>query len=91
MQPSNTLKEAINASRIIPKKQKAVLQTICVRTYPTSAIEIEESLGLSRPAVNFSLQMLLKRNFIKRAKDGVFLYTPNEERIAEVLERYKCK
>ena len=83
------LKEAIDASHIVPKKQKPVLHAICKQGYPIPASEIEDILALSRPSVNFSLQMLLKRNFIKRSKDGIFMYSANEERIGELLERYK--
>ena len=82
------LKEAIENSAIIPKVQKRVLKAICSSSYPISAKEIEGMLGLSRPSVSFSLKMLLKRNFINRSKDNVYLYASNKERMQEIRERF---
>lgn len=85
------LKEAIETSAIIPKVQKVVLKAICSSPHPISAKEIEDILGFSRPSVSFSLKMLLKRNFITRFKDNVYLYTPNKERMQEIKERFTIK
>ena len=85
------LKEAIENSAIIPRVQKIVLKVICSSSYPISAKEIEDILGLSRPSVSFSLKMLLKRNFINRSKDNVYLYSPNQERMKEIRERFVSK
>lgn len=85
------LEEAIENSAIIPKGQKKVLKVICSSSYPISAKEIECLLKLSRPSVSFSLKMLLKRNFINRSKDNVYLYSPNKERIQEIRERFISK
>ena len=85
------LKEAIENSAIIPRVQKIVLKVICSSSYPISAKEIEDILGLSRPSVSFSLKMLLKRNFISRSKDNVYLYSPNQERMKEIRERSVSK
>jgi len=89
MKYSDILAQAIAASHIIPKGQKPVLDAICMRSHPVPAKELEDALQLSRASINFSLQMLLKRNFILRSKDGVFLYTPNTERLLELQARYK--
>ena len=89
MKYTDILKQAIENSHIIPKGQKIVLKAICSRSYAVPAKELEDALNLSRPSVNFSLQMLFKRNFIIRSKDGVFLYTPNEKRLLELQERFK--
>jgi predicted transcriptional regulator len=85
------LKEAIENSAIIPRVQKIVLKVICSSSYPISAKEIEDILGLSRPSVSFSLKMLLKRHFINRSKDNVYLYSPNKERMKEIRERFVSK
>jgi predicted transcriptional regulator len=85
------LKEAIENSAIIPKGQKKVLKVICSSSYPIAAKEIEKLLNLSRPSVSFSLKMLLKRNFIERFKDNVYLYSPNKERMQEITERFVSK
>jgi len=83
------LKEAIEQSNIIPKQQKRVLQVICSYSYSIPAKQIEDELTLSKPSVSFALQELVKRNFVCRKKDGVYLYESNKERIVELLERYK--
>lgn len=82
------LEKAIDSSVIIPPGQKRVLKIICAHFYPLSAREIEEELALTRPSVNFSLKQLLKRNFITRIKENIFLYKPNQERIEELKARY---
>ena len=89
---SDLLKEAIDSSAIIPPGQKRVLKTICSYSYPISAKEIEDELQISRPSTNFALQQLLKRNFIIRIKDSIFLYKENIERLEELKLRYieKC-
>lgn len=82
------LEKAIDCLKIIPNKQKEVFKIICSRSYPISAKEIETDLCLSRPSINFSLKILLKRGFILRTKDNVFLYKANPERLEEIKERY---
>lgn len=85
---SELLKEAIDSSTIIPAGQKRVLKTICAYSYPISAKEIEDELQISRPSTHFALQQLLKRNFIVRIKDSIFLYKENNERLEELKLRY---
>ena len=82
------LEKAIESSAILPSGQKRVLRAICDHSYPISAKELEEELSLTRPSVNFSLKQLLKRNFITRIKENIFLYKPNQERIEELKSRY---
>jgi predicted transcriptional regulator len=82
------LEKAIAFSAILPSGQKRVLGAICTHSYPISAKELEEELSLTRPSVNFSLKQLLKRNFIIRVKENIFLYKPNQERIEELKARY---
>ena len=91
MEYTDKLKNAINTSHIIPKKQKPVLQVICKQRFPIPASEIEVLLNLSRPSVNFSIRMLLNRGFIKRLKEGVFMYYPAEEKMKELIYRYETK
>jgi len=84
----NLLQQAIDYSPLIPKRQGNVLKIICSKSYSISAKEIEELLGLTRPSISFSLKMLLKRNFITRVRDNIYLYCCNKERIEEIIKRY---
>ena len=83
------LVEAIRNSDIIPPKQKNTLEVLCLSEYPLTAKSIEKELGLSTPQVHFSLQSLLKRNFVIREKDGKFLYRANYSRIEELIKRHE--
>jgi len=83
------LVEAIRSSDIIPPKQKNTLELLCLSEYPLTAKSIEKELGATTPQVHFSLQSLLKRNFIVREKDGKFLYSANYSRIEELIKRHK--
>jgi predicted transcriptional regulator len=84
------LQNAINCSDILPRGQKNVLNIICSSDYPVSAKHIEKLIGLTKQTVNFSIKSLLSRNFIIREKDGVFVYKANQDRVTELIDRYKA-
>jgi predicted transcriptional regulator len=83
------LQKAILSSDILPTGQKNILNIICSSDYPVSAKNIEKLMGFKKQTVNFSIKALLSRNFIIREKDGVFVYKANEDRIIELIQRYK--
>ena len=48
-------------------------------------------MQITKQAVNFSLKELLKRAFVVRKKDKVFIYTINQIKLSELLEDYRKK
>jgi DNA-binding MarR family transcriptional regulator len=93
MQEINEFYNAIDDSGLLSSSQKNILKYIVSfdpkRGVPASSIM--EYTQISKQAVNFSLQQLIKRNFISRKKDRVFVYTVNQIRLSELLEDYKKK
>jgi len=85
------LYKAIQDADILSSGQKKVLNIICDSDYPVSAASILDLMGTSKQAVHFSIKKLLERHFITREKDRVFVYSPNKERIIELLDRYNKK
>lgn len=83
------LMEAINYADILSSSQKNALSVICSSKNSMSAKRIEDKLGSSKQTINLCLKSLMKRNFIERSRDGVFMYTPNQERVNELINRYQ--
>lgn len=88
-----TIQKAIDSSGILSKSQKAILKYIVSFNLQrgVSASFLIEHMNISKQAINFSLQQLMKRNFITRYRDKVFLYTVNSPRFLELLEDYQNK
>ena len=84
------LMKAIESSDMLPSGQKKVLSIISSSDYPVTARQIEKLMGFTKQTINFTLKHLLARNFVERRKDGVYVYTLNEDRAIELIERYKA-
>lgn len=85
----NMLIEAIKNTDLLPVKQKLVLEVICSSEYPLSSKAIEKKLKATKQQMDYSLKSLIKRNFIIREKDGLYVYRPNYIRVEELIKRYK--
>ena len=85
--------EAIEDSGLLSKSQKSILKYIVsfdlARGVPSSSII--DYMQITKQAVNFSLKELLKRAFVVRKKDKVFIYTINQIKLSELLEDYRKK
>lgn len=91
MEEKNILELAIMDTDLLSKKQKDVFLIICNSDFPLSSYSIEKKMGVTRQAVYLTLQALLKRGFITRTKDRIFVYQPNQLKKLELIERYKQK
>ena len=93
MQKINEFQEAIDDSGILSKSQKNILKYITSFDLErgVAAASIMSHMQISTQAVNYSLKELIKRNFLTRKKDRVFIYTVNVKKILELLEDYKIK
>ena len=91
MRDNEMLNLAIQDTDILSRKQKDVFSILCNSEFPLSSHTIEEKMGVTRQAVYLTLQALLKRGFITRTKDRIFVYSPNNLKKLELIERYKQK
>ncbi len=89
MNDKETIDLAINDTNLLSEKQKVVLKLLCESPFPISSVNIENTMKVSRQAVDLTLKALLNRGFIIRNKERIFLYSPNQQKIFELLERYK--
>jgi predicted transcriptional regulator len=93
MQDKSEFLRAIDDSGLLSNSQKNILKYIVSfdlkRGVP--AFSIMEYMKISKQAVNYSLQQLMKRNFIDRRKDKVFIYTIHQAKLLELLEDYNQK
>lgn len=85
--------KAIETSNLLSKSQKNILKYIVSFNLQrgVTATDIIEFMNISKQAVNFSLQQLIKRNFITRYRDKVFIYKINKDKLSELLEDYQNK
>ena len=93
MKNASNLLNAIEDSGLLSKSQKNILKYIVsfdlLRGVPASSIM--DYMQITKQAVNFSLKELVKRGFVDRTKDKVFIYTVNQKKIDELLEDYNKK
>ena len=85
--------KAIDTSGLLSKSQKNILKYIVSFDLQrgVTASSLIEHMNVSKQAINCSLQQLMKRNFVTRYKDKVFLYKINKNRLLELLEDYQKK
>jgi len=87
----NDLYKAIDTSGVLSKSQKNILKYIVSFDLQrgVAASSMMGYMNVSKQAINCSLQQLMKRNFVTRYKDKVFMYKVNHNRLLEILEDYK--
>jgi DNA-binding MarR family transcriptional regulator len=85
--------KSIETSGLLSKSQKNILKYIVSFNLQrgVTASSLIEHMNVSKQAINCSLQQLMKRNFVTRYKDKVFIYKINQIRLLELLEDYKKK
>jgi len=89
----NDLYKAIETSGLLSKSQKSILKYIVSFNLQrgVTASSLIEYMNVSKQAINCSLQQLMKRNFVTRYRDKVFIYKINNSRLLELLEDYQKK
>lgn len=89
----NEIYKAIDTSGLLSKSQKNILKYIVSFDLErgVAALNIMDSMKVSKQAINFSLQQLMKRNFLTRYKDKVFVYKINRNKLSELIEDYRIR
>ena len=85
------INKAIEATGLLSKSQKTILQYINSFGYKkgVTAHSVQNYTKSSKQAVNNNLNLLIKRDFLYRNKERVFLYYCDQKKIQELLEEYK--
>ena len=84
--------KAIEEEETLATKQRKILIEIYKYNYPMSATEIKrEMYNKSRQFIHATLHALLEKGFIKREKNRVFLYSVNQDKMKELLEKQRYK
>lgn len=92
MYNSDDKETAINAIEnysVFSAGQKAIMKILIDFDYPIPVDIIQKVAGVSRQSFNFSIQGLLKLEFISREKNRVFIYQVNNHKMSEIISIYK--
>lgn len=83
------IKDAIDNYSVFSSTQKKILKILADFDKPIPFDIIKNIAKASKQSFNFSIQGLLKLNFVIREKQRVFLYELNQEKIEEIIDIYK--
>ena len=81
--------EAIDNYSVFSAGQKVIMKILINFDYPVPVDIIQKVAGVSRQSFNFSIQGLLKLEFIFREKNRVFIYRVNHKKLSEIINIYK--
>lgn len=85
------LDKIIDATGLLSKSQKTIIKYIAslgIEKKVTSH-SIQNYTKASKQAVNSNLNLLIKRRFLNREKDRIYMYYLNKEKLGELEEEYK--
>ncbi len=83
------MKNAINHCHALSKCEKKILTILNEFNYALPASHMQELMNNSKQALHYPLQKLLKKELIKRSKDGVYLYALNKVKMKPLVDLYK--
>jgi len=85
--------KAVDSSGLLSKSQKNIIKYIISFDLDrgVTSLSLMEFMKVSKQAVNFSLQQLIKRDFVTRYKDKVFIYRIKPSKFNELLHDYRKK
>lgn len=89
LEEKTTAIEAIDNYSVFSAGQKVIMKILINFDYPVPVDIIQKVAGVSRQSFNFSIQGLLKLEFIFREKNRVFIYRVNHQKLAEIINIYK--
>jgi predicted transcriptional regulator len=81
--------ESVDNYSIFSAGQKKIMKILIDFDTPIPVDVIQKVAGVSKQSFNFSIQGLLKSEFIFREKNRVFIYQVNKEKMLEVINIYK--
>ena len=88
---SEIFNKAVDTTGLLSKSQKIIIKYIL--SFGTNkgltANSIQNYTKSSKQAVNTNLNLLIKRDFLYRKKDRIYLYYCNDKKIQEIVEEYK--
>jgi len=87
------IKYAIDDTGLLSNSQKIILKYLISFNIDrgVSSSSIMDYLEITKQAINFSLKQLMKRGFVCRNKDRVFVYKVNLGRMHELVEDFDKK
>lgn len=91
MEDYTLIKDAIDNYSVFSPTQKTILKILVDFDKPIPFDIIKNIAKASKQSFNFSIQGLLKLDFVNRTKQRVFLYEINREKIEEVINIYKIQ
>ena len=81
--------KAIENYSVFSAGQKKIMKILIDFDNPIPVDIIQKVAGVSRQSFNFSIQGLLKLEFISREKNRVFIYQANKNKMSEIINIYK--
>jgi Fic family protein len=88
---SEIFNNAIDSTGLLSKSQKIIVKYILSfgLSKGLTSNSIQNYIKSSKQAVNANLNLLIKRDFLYRKKDRIYLYYCNNKKIQEIVEEYK--
>jgi predicted transcriptional regulator len=81
--------ESVDNYSVFSVGQKRIMKILIDFGTPIPVDIIQKVAGVSRQSFNFSIQNLLKLEFIFREKNRVFVYQVNKNKMLEIISIYK--
>ena len=82
-----SLPQAIESSKILSDGQKKLLTILVQFDAGVPISQIMELMNSSKQTIHFNMKKLLKRGYVLREKEMVFIYKANQSKMVEILER----
>ena len=88
---SEIFNNAIDSTGLLSKSQKVIVKYILSfgLNKGLTSNSIQNYTKTSKQAVNTNLNLLIKRDFVYRKKDRIYLYYCNDKKIQEIVDEYK--
>jgi Fic family protein len=86
----DTLNQALDSTGLLSKSQKEIIKYILSfdLNKGITSHSIQNYTKSSKQAVNNNLNILIKRDFLYRKKDRIYMYYCNEKKIQEIVAEY---
>jgi predicted transcriptional regulator len=81
--------ESVDNYSVFSVGQKKIIKILIDFDTPIPVDIIQKVAGASRQSFNFSIQSLVKSEFVFREKNRVFIYQVNKDKILELINIYK--
>lgn len=87
----NIIMASIDDSDLISGSDKKIIKALLVTNQKVSTNFLMDVLSDSKQNLYIKLRRLIKRGYISRIKDRVYLYQLEEQKLQELLDMYMAK